>query len=267
MRKHSRRTFLSLITARVTLIVISLLATGLSSADRPDLIANVKRSIVAVGTFVATRNPRFRFYGTGFVVGDGTLVATNDHVIPRLLDSQSNEALVVVVPDATQVQIRNAKREASNLAADVTLLKIGGTPLPALALDATGNLREGEDLLFTGFPLGDALGLAPVTHNAMLSAIIPIALPAPHSKQLDARAVRQLSEGPMQILQLDGTAYPGNSGSPLYRDGSGRVVGIVNMVFVKSSKESALSAPSGISYAIPVSYLLTLLESLHQPSR
>jgi len=267
MRERSRRTFFSLITARVTLMVMSLLAPGISSADRPDLIADVKRSIVAVGTFAPGRNPKFQFYGTGFVVGDGTLVATNDHVIPRVLDSQSNEALVVAVPDGTQIQIRSAKREASNSAADVTLLKIGGTPLPALALDATGNLREGEDLLFTGFPLGNALGLAPVTHTAMLSAITPISLPVARSSQLDARAIRQLAEGPMQILQLDGTAFPGNSGSPLYRPGSGRVVGIVNMVFVKSSKESALSAPSGISYAIPVRYLLTLVEGLLEPSR
>lgn len=267
MREHTRRPCHSLITARVTLMMMSLLAPGISSADRPDLIANVKRSIVAVGTFVPSRNPAFQFYGTGFVVGDGTLVATNEHVIPKLLDSQSHEALVVAVPDGTQVQIRSAKREASNSAADVILLKIGGTPLPALALDATGNLREGEDLLFTGFPLGNALGLVPVTHTAMLSAITPISLPVARSNQLDARAVHQLSEGAMQILQLDATAYPGNSGSPLYRPGSGQVVGIVNMVFVKSTKESALSAPSGISYAIPVSYLLTLVEGLHQPSR
>ena len=245
-------------------MVLSLLVPGISSADRPDLIASVKRSIVAVGTFVPSRNPKFQFYGTGFVVGDGTLVATNEHVIPRLLDSQSNEALVVAVPNGPQVDIRSAKREASNSAADVILIKIDGTPLPALALEATGNLREGEDLLFTGFPLGSALGLAPVTHTAMLSAITPISLPVARSNQLDARAVRQLSEGPMQILQLDGTAFPGNSGSPLYRPGSGRVVGIVNMVFVKSTKESALSEPSGISYAIPIRYLLALVEGLHK---
>lgn len=259
MHEHPWRTFHSLIK---TLMVMSFMAPGISNAERPDLIANVKRSIVAVGTYLPARNPAFQFYGTGFVVGDGTLVATNDHVIPRMLDSQSKEALVVAVPDGTQAQIRSAKRETSNSAADVTLLKVSGTPLPALTLDPTGNLREGEDLLFTGFPLGNALGLVPATHAAMLAAITPILLPVAHSKQLDARAVRQLSAGAIQILQLDATAFPGSSGSPLYRPGNGRVVGIVNMVFVKSSKESALSAPSGISYAIPVSYLSTLLEGL-----
>ena len=37
------------------------------------------------------------------------------------------------------------------------------------------------------------------------------------------------------------------------------MLGIVNMVLVKNSRESLLSSPSGISYAIPVRYLRALL--------
>jgi len=37
------------------------------------------------------------------------------------------------------------------------------------------------------------------------------------------------------------------------------VVGVVNSVFVKGSKESALERPSGISYAIPVTHVYDLL--------
>ena len=61
------------------------------------------------------------------------------------------------------------------------------------------------------------------------------------------------------MLQLDATAYPGNSGSPLYEVGSGQVVGVLNSVLVKSTKESALENPTGISYAIPIDYLNKLL--------
>jgi S1-C subfamily serine protease len=35
---------------------------------------------------------------------------------------------------------------------------------------------------------------------------------------------------------------------------------VVNSVYVKGAKETALSAPSGISYAIPVKYVHQLLE-------
>jgi S1-C subfamily serine protease len=62
------------------------------------------------------------------------------------------------------------------------------------------------------------------------------------------------------VFQLDGTAYPGNSGSPLYDPETGLVYGVINMVFVKGTKEAALSNPSGITYAIPGTYIRGLLE-------
>jgi S1-C subfamily serine protease len=58
---------------------------------------------------------------------------------------------------------------------------------------------------------------------------------------------------------LDGTAYPGNSGSPLYDPKSGRVIGIINMVIVKEGRENVLAKPSGIAFAIPINYLTQLL--------
>ena len=64
------------------------------------------------------------------------------------------------------------------------------------------------------------------------------------------------------VFQLDATAFPGNSGSPLYDPATGEVVGILNMVFVKATKESALTQPSGISYAIPSRFLIELLARL-----
>jgi len=71
--------------------------------------------------------------------------------------------------------------------------------------------------------------------------------------------VSRLAGGPYKVLQLDGTAYPGNSGSPLFDPESGAVVGAINMVFVKGTRESALTQPSGISYAIPVQPLAELI--------
>ena len=62
------------------------------------------------------------------------------------------------------------------------------------------------------------------------------------------------------MFQLDATAYPGNSGSPVYDPDTGEVIGVVNMVFVKSTKEAALTQPSGITYAIPSRYLVELLK-------
>ena len=45
--------------------------------------------------------------------------------------------------------------------------------------------------------------------------------------------LKRLAAGVYPIFQLDATAYPGNSGSPLYDPESGEVIAVINMVFVK----------------------------------
>jgi len=37
------------------------------------------------------------------------------------------------------------------------------------------------------------------------------------------------------------------------------VIGVINKVFVKETKENVLSKPSGITYAIPVEHIKNLL--------
>jgi S1-C subfamily serine protease len=174
------------------------------------------------------------------------------------------ETLVTVTPGPAPgtFKMRNAERLAIDAEHDVAILKVEGPALPALVLRDSATVGEGDSLLFTGFPIGAVLGLFPVTHRAMVSAISPIAIPSNDGKQLDSRAIRRLRATVYPVFQLDATAYPGNSGSPLYDPATGEVVGILNMVFVKSSKESALAQPSGISYAIPSRYLIELAARL-----
>jgi S1-C subfamily serine protease len=94
----------------------------------------------------------------------------------------------------------------------------------------------------------------------MVAAISPIAIPQGRSSELDAQVIRRLSTGAYPVFQLDATAYPGNSGSPVYDPETGEVFGIVNMVFVKGTKESVLTQPSGIAYAVPAKHLKSLLD-------
>ena len=226
----------------------------------PATIAKVKSSIVAVGTFERLRNPQFSFAGTGFVVGNGLTVATNEHVLAKELAAERNETLAIAVRGADgSAQVRTARKRAVDPLHDLALLEIQGVPLPALRLGNSDQVREGETYLLTGFPIGAVLGLYPVTHRAMIASLTPIAIPAARADKLDARTLRRLTTGPFVVFQLDGTAYPGNSGSPVYHPTSGDVVGIVNSALVKATRESALSAPTGITYAIPVQKLRALL--------
>ena len=239
--------------------LLLLTATNVSAADLPSTVAQIRPGVVAVGTIMPTRSPRAKFVGTGFVVGDGRHVITNRHVIPDKIDSKRKEKLSVFIGRGKQARSRTAELVGSDDKHDLALLRISGKPLPSLEIDGQEPVVEGKEYAFTGFPIGMVLGLYPVTHKGMVSAITPIVIPAMSSRQLTVQQIRRM-RAPFEVYQLDAVAYPGNSGSPLYEIDSGKVVGVVNSVFVKESKESVLSSPSGIAYAIPSVYIKKLLD-------
>jgi len=228
-------------------------------ADMADTLANIKPGVVGVGTFHPTRSPRASLQGTGFAVLDGRYVVSCAHIFDKLLDSEKQETHAVFIGRDRQMAVRSAKLIATDKARDLALLKIEGEPLPTLKLGDSGRAREGWQLYFTGYPIGSVLGLNPSTHRAGLAAIVPIYTPVANAAQLNVRTLKQAQE-PFEVFALDAIAYPGNSGSPVWHPDTGEVLGVVNSVYVKGAKEAALTAPSGISYAIPVKYVHALLE-------
>ena len=233
-------------------------ATGPASADVADTLETIKPGVVGVGSFHPTRSPRANLRGTGFVVGDGRYVVSCAHIFTGLLDSEKNETWAVLTGRDRQMAVRTANIVLRDTVRDLILLRIEGEPLPALKLATSDAVREGWQLYFTGYPIGSILGLNPSTHRAGLAAIVPIYTPVPAAFQLNPRALKQ-ARAQYEIYELDAIAYPGNSGSPVWHPETAEVVGVVNSVFVKGAKETALTAPSGISYAIPVKWVRDLL--------
>jgi S1-C subfamily serine protease len=227
----------------------------------PDLIDRIRPGIVGIGTFEATRRPPNVLLGTGFAIGDGTRIATNAHVLPVKLNEDRRERVVAYVGRGERPSMRAATVLRTEPRYDLAILRIDGPPLPALELGSSDAVREGQEIAFTGFPIGAVLGLYPVTHRGIVSAITPIAVPQPSVAGLDPRQLAAL-RNPYPVFQLDATAYPGNSGSPVFELTHGEVIGIINQVFVKETKENVLKDPSAISYAVPIAHLTALLRSL-----
>jgi serine protease Do len=228
-------------------------------AQLSETIERIKPSIVSVGTYQPIRRPPSRFLGTGFAVANGDLVVTCAHVIPTPLDSANNETLAVFTGVNQGALPRQVEIVELDEEYDVALLRIlSGERFPPLRLSGQREPREGQDIAVTGFPIPGALGLYPVTHKGIVAAITPFARPASSNQQLDANIVRRLRNN-FAVLQLDITAYPGNSGSPVYDSASGDVLGVVNSVLVRGGRERALSAPSGITYAVPIQHLRPFL--------
>lgn len=238
----------------------------LAHADLADVIDTVRPSIVGIGTIYPVRQPigdarPNQLLGTGFAVGDGSIIATNYHVLPEQLDDDNHQILAAFIGRGRDARTRPAEVIATDHEHDIALLRIQGDPLPALALGDADSVREGEMMVFTGFPIGAVLGLFPVTHRGIVSSITPAARPADNASDLSPAQVRRLRY-PFNVFQLDAIAYPGNSGSPVYRESNGEVIGVLNSVFIKESREAALERPSGISYAIPVTWLKTMLDDV-----
>lgn len=240
-----------------------------------ELIAALKPSLCAVGTYDPLASPRFGFRGSGFFVGDGSLVATCWHVLPQArLDAQAQAR-----PDAQgegakpgltspailtrsirgELELREAQLLAADPPHDLALLRIQGAPGAPVRLAEDDAAREGMEVALMGFPIGGVLGFKPVTHRGIVAALVASSLPTPNARRLTEAAVARAREGSFELLQLDATAYPGNSGGPLFDVQTQQLVGIVNMVLLKGNRESALSQPTGITYAVPVRWLRALL--------
>lgn len=228
-------------------------------ADLADTLEKVKPSIVGVGVYTPVGRPKNVLKGSGFVISNGRYIVTNHHVVPKELDPNLLQEMAVFIGSGKTATVRKASIVASSKRHDLAVLKIEGSPLPVLSLANAKYIREGESIAFTGFPIGAVLGLYPVTHRGIISAITPTITPVSGAKQLSVKMLKQLRD-PFMVYQLDATAYPGNSGSAMYNTKTGKVVGIINKVFIQESKEAVISKPSGITYAIPVKYLHQLLK-------
>ena len=240
------------------LLIFLFFITPDSHAEFVDVVAKIKPSVVGIGVHTPTSRPQNILRGTGFVIGNGHYIVTNNHVLPSLLDESLLQKMAVFVGSGKNAKVREAEIVATSSLYDLAILKVSGPALPAMTLAGDDFIADGSFIAFTGFPIGGVLGLYPVTHRGIIASITPTVIPAVSAKQINLKMLKRM-RNPYLVYQLDATAYPGNSGSAMYDMKTGEVVGIINKVFVQSTKEAVISNPSGITYAIPVKYLHQVL--------
>lgn len=241
------------------LLSFTILFTSVVKADFVEVVAKIKPSVVGIGVHTPTGSPQNSLNGTGFVIGNGQYVVTNDHVLPTILDDDLLQKMAVFIGSGKTAKVREAEIVATSNLYDLAILKVSGAALPAMTLADNDFHPDGSNIAFTGFPIGSILGLYPVTHRGIISSLTPTVVPAASSEKITIQMLKRM-RNPYLVYQLDATAYPGNSGSAMYDRKTGEVIGIINKVFVQSTKEGVISTPSGITYAIPVKYLQQVLK-------
>ena len=241
---------------------ISLAQTDLEKNDNElaTLIQTAKTGIVAIGTFHFNMKPKAQFFGTGFIIENGDRIVTNHHVIASI-KKENRLFNLRVFHDIFPKNGMKATILAEDEIHDLAILGIEGLRLRALPLEKNKRVEEGHRVVFTGYPIGFVPGMNPTTHTGIISSITPNVIPSPSAENIKGDLIKHLKD-PFDIFQIDATAYPGNSGSPVYRITNGQVVGVINMVFIKGKKEHALKNPTGITYAIPVKFVHELIQSI-----
>jgi S1-C subfamily serine protease len=168
-----------------------------------------------------------RTVGTGFIIDSDGFILTNEHVIE---DSQQ----YWVTTDEKKVY--PAMVVAADPRADLAVLKIPATRLPAVHFVHDYSLRRGQWALTLGNPYGLAI-------EGDLALSVGVVSATDRSLPRLATKENRLYSN---LIQTTAQINPGNSGGPLF-DLDGNVIG-VNTAVILPQKQS-----NGIGFAIPIS--------------
>lgn len=170
--------------------------------------------------------------GTGFLISNDGLLATNAHVI------EGGNSITVLI-NSHQIP---ATKILSDKVNDVAILK-----LPDSVLDEIGPIpysfrksaQIGESIYTIGYPLNYIMGNNFKASNGIISANSGVA-------------------DDVRYYQITAPIQPGNSGGPLF-DQSGNVIGITS---ARLNEGAAGSKTENVNYAVKIDYLINLLNML-----
>ncbi|MGB6843816.1 MAG: trypsin-like peptidase domain-containing protein [Candidatus Acidiferrales bacterium] len=172
-------------------------------------------------------------WGTGFLITDTGIIATNHHV------TEGTSTMTVVFSDGTKMP---GKVVYSNSAqgTDLALVKVEGRNFPSLPLARSDELRAGQTVIAIGNPGG---GMPDTVTRGIVSAV-----------------GRDREAGPGTWIQTDANINPGNSGGPLLNV-YGEVVGINTLKVIGLGNSSG--TVSGLGFALSSDDLLQLLQRFY----
>jgi S1-C subfamily serine protease len=166
-----------------------------ASFDLPALARKTRPSVVLIVVYDSAGRPTAT--GTGFLISQDGILATNAHVI------KAGTGAVAKTEDGRVLRVVGVM--GSDMKNDVVLLKIEGTNLPYLVLGKSASLSVGEKVAIVGSPLG----LEGTVSDGIVSAF-------------------RTDEGGRRLIQVTAAISHGSSGSPVI-NAAGEVIGIATL--------------------------------------
>lgn len=192
----------------------------------------VQRSSPAIVRIEAT-GPDGEQYGTGFIVDQTGVVATNFHVIA------GTSEIKVKLHDGSHYPVQHVLN--ADPMRDLVLVKFQPErPMPTLRLGDSSKVATGDQIVAIGNPLG-------VFENTVSEGLI--------SSIREVCSTKDVSEhnpscpGELTLLQISAPISQGSSGGPLFNQ-VGEVVGVTTAIIAQGQL---------INFAMPANYLKPLL--------
>ncbi|MES2705939.1 MAG: transglutaminase family protein [Verrucomicrobiota bacterium] len=177
-------------------------------ASTGELAKSVRPGLVAI--YPSGREGREAGIGSGFVISEDGLIATNLHVIGEGRDIR------VEFPDGTSRSVTGI--HAWDRQRDLAIVRVAGSGLPFLPLGDSSKTEQGQAVIAMGNPLGYRFSVT----EGILSAV----------REIEGRS----------MLQVAMPVERGNSGGPLL-DREGKVLGIITL-------KSAITANLGFAMPV-----------------
>jgi len=168
--------------------------------------------------------------GTGVVITDDGFIVTNNHVV---------EGASTIEVAFTNGEVEAASIVGRDPSADLAVLKVARTGLPAVELGDSDVVQVGDEVVAIGNALALEGGLS-VTRGIISGT----------DRTVDTNVGSTL----VGMLQTDAAINPGNSGGPLL-DARGRVIGINTAIANPASAQN-------VGFAIPISKASPIIEDL-----
>jgi serine protease Do len=198
-----------------------------------DVVARVKPSVVAISVEVPIQTVFGRTVqegaGSGWIIDADGIIVTNNHVV------EGASRITVAMDDGRQFDA-DLSRVATDFVADLAVIKINATGLPAARVGDSRALRVGDWVVAIGNSLGQGT-----------RATVGIVSQESVSVDVDGQTLTGL-------VETDAAINPGNSGGPLVNM-AGEVIGITSVKIAEVGVE-------GVGYAIGTNEAAPLIQQL-----
>ena len=230
-----------------------------------EIIEKNKKAIILIDVQIPgeANQVKISIKGTGFIISlDGKFI-TNAHVY-RSIQENEMEYAGVSVPGKTdekglthydRFKIEKIAIDEEN---DVALLKIIPTQdvttfsaIESGGLETLENIKEGQDIVFIGYPLAVELlnmgfGITMTTNKCIISSI-----------------KRRGVDGSLHFFLVDTHSNGGSSGSPVFSAETGKVIGISSARIsskIQIPNGQIADIPANLGICRPIKYAIELIE-------